>query len=65
MSPFTRYSLLLLVIVLCSSVFAAVTPTKPLYKIEVVSPKQGAAFKRGAPIILEINTDKPQGTYLF
>jgi len=64
MTLFTRYHLIFLVIILCNSVFA-LNYTKPLYKVEVVSPKPGAAFKRGAPIILEINTDKPQGTYLF
>ncbi|CAG8672537.1 13262_t:CDS:2, partial [Acaulospora morrowiae] len=43
----------------------ALTETKPLYKVEVISPKAGDAFKRGQPITLKLNTDAPQGPQIL
>ncbi|CAG8462646.1 17431_t:CDS:2 [Acaulospora morrowiae] len=60
MTSFTRCTFLFLLFILCSYTLA-LTETKPLYKVEVISPKPGDVFKRCQPITLKIDTAAPQG----
>ncbi|CAG8598783.1 2302_t:CDS:2 [Paraglomus occultum] len=68
MARYTHFALLLLLVtILCSScsVFAAVVPTPPLYKVKVLEPKPNAVIPVGQQIQLKIQADAPQGPQIL